>query len=232
MKSILAFLLILSAVACGQRNAYTKDEIKQLSDEAEGKIPRLATKVQQSPIDSVKNDIEINVDDFLITIFNYRCISEPKLISDTIYLDTDTGQDLDYKLLRIIPKEVTDTFEISESFEQNLTLSLSERNWVTLPEWTFFDEYEALTDSSQYYRTEPFHRVEKAQELQTDLEKIKQKVLSFSGEYITPDLETVPKIQNLPVELWIDEVIIKIVRLKNDGTVQTWFIDAKSYYGC
>ena len=69
-------------------------------------------------------------------------------------------------------------------------------------------------------------------ELAKDFQKIKAAVMKLKGEYITESLDSVTNVKNLPVELWVRRVIIKIIRIKSKGTSEAYYIIAVSPWGC
>ena len=108
---------------------------------------------------------------------------------------------------------------------KSLTASLGEKQSEDLLDWKQFETYIELKGSNNYFRVIQFHEREKFEQLNRDFKKIKTKILELRGEYVTKELDSVTSIAYLPVALWVSRVILKITRIKPNGTRVTYYID-------
>ncbi len=233
LKSAQYVLFLLLLLSCTKdRSGYTKADIEQLAKEAAPPQLPLAVRDKKAP-DPAEKEAILQFSEFYVRLIDYAYLAEPAASGDTIQVRTEVGQDLDSKLLQIIPNNDSDRFKVFVAIEQSLTVSLGERQTKDLKDWKHLYSYVELSDSADnHFRTIPFQREEKEARLSFDFLKIKDKVLQHEGEYITTNLDSVTRVQGLPIELWISRVIIRIEQTRMNGTKINHYIDAISPYGC
>lgn len=215
---ILCFFILAS---CGQDNSPSSN----IQEDLPG-----PSKVPDPPVS--KDSVAIDMGDYLVTIFNFALYDSVQYSGDSIFLTEDLGFPLENARMKIYSAEKGQSFVVNFAVKQTLTLNQAERVGKDLPAWTKQHEYAKANDSASYYLFTHYKRDSLARNLASDFKAIKKVVLKNRGDYITPEIDTVTSVEQLPVELWISESLIKIVQLNRDGKTRTKFIVCKSLYGC
>jgi hypothetical protein len=177
---------------------------------------------------------EVDLESYIVNLIGYAGIITKSNV-DSIFLEASPYvMNFENKLIQIIPVDSSDTFEVFLAHGQTLTVSLGEENrFKHLNLWDKIGKYNSIPDSATYFFRTPLHyRNEKEKELRKEFNEIKAEVLKLKGEYITKNLDTVTVLNHLPVELWINREIIKIVRTGENGIKETKYIIVRNHYGC
>ena len=231
VRRSLQHLSLVLLIACGQRNQ--KHENLTLSHDTLEALAVSQNSFTEIRIPKDTLDGTVEFEHFVVRLIDYAYYRKAERIEDTVRLETQVGENLDSKLIQIIPKDNSDKFKVYVALERNLTASIGEKQSEDLADWKTIEDYKELKDSSdKYFRTIQFHQKEKEMELAKDFQKIKAAVMKLKGEYITESLDSVTNVKNLPVELWVRRVIIKIIRINIKGTSDAYYIIAVSPWGC
>lgn len=233
MRTSFRYLPIFILLSCGQIGQVNQGLTSALNSVVKVATVKIGTDntINDINLNKVINE-EIEFDNFKVKLIDYSYSGEPKRSGDTVHLETELGKNLENKLIQIIPIDKSDKFKVYVALERSLTASLGEKQSEDLLDWKQFETYIELKGSNNYFRIIQFHEREKFEELNRDFKKIKTKIFELRGEYVTKELDSVTSIAYLPVALWVSRVILKITRIKPNGTRVTYYIDTVSPWGC
>jgi hypothetical protein len=176
--------------------------------------------------------IEVPFDDFKVIFPNLAVYDEPKQFVDTVEINVDIGYSFENCLMQIESFNKTNNYEVYLTLEQDLTLTKGENDFEDLLKWKKLINYGRLNDSSGFFHLSKYNLDSLKNQLSKDFKSIKKNVLASKGAYITKGLDTVTTLNNLPVELWISKLIIKIIQTDAKGSKKTKYIINKATYGC
>ena len=241
-KILLISIIVASFISCKdtsqkkiESNVSNAQEDNRSTDSAINLITEETKIIEiESNESAAPKGFEIELENYSIIINDYSALNTVFLENnDTIILDEEMGFNLNEKLIEIKPKNKSDQFSISVAIENNLTVYVGEKQFKDLKRWKKIGNYTELNDSLNYFfTTKPYDREMKEQNLETSFEDIKKEMFKLKGEYITKELETAKSLKNLPIELWISRVYIRITRTTDKGVKDEILIINNSSWGC
>ncbi len=183
-----------------------------------------------------KDSIIIELNDFDVVLSEYggsltHCAKN--LYADTLHLEEGIEFNLDHQLMTLIPESREDKFEVSVSLEQDLRVSAGEKYIVDLEDFHVNGPFETIIDSAKFYfRLPAYNYKQREKNISENLNEIKAAILNIEGEYIPSSLDSLSILDNLPFDIWISKVLIKIYHFNTKGDKKTYLIINHSSWGC